>query len=93
MLPGSSIETAYVRAERVRTAFAANCRVLGNHQVDATVSCGVSVNLEANETLGTLLEEADTALYRAKAEGRNRVKCAERPNLKSRMASAMIRIA
>jgi diguanylate cyclase (GGDEF)-like protein len=93
VLPGSSIETAYVRAERVRTAFAANCRVLGNHQVDATVSCGVSVNLEANETLGTLLEEADTALYRAKAEGRNRVKCAERPNLKSRMASAMIRIA
>ena len=44
VLPGSSIEFAYVRAERMRASFAASCRFAGNRQVDATVSCGLSVS-------------------------------------------------
>lgn len=74
VLPGSSIEAAYARAERIRISFAASCRFVTGRRVDATVSCGLSVSSKAEETLGALLEESDTALYLAKAEGRNRVK-------------------
>ncbi len=77
VLPGSSIEAAYARAERIRIAFAASSRVSGTSQVDATVSCGVSVSVDAEETLSALLEASDIALYRAKAAGRNRVEHAE----------------
>jgi diguanylate cyclase (GGDEF)-like protein len=74
VLPGSSIEAAHVRAERIRCAFAANGRFIGVRRVDATVSCGLSVSIKGDQTLTDLLEEADWALYDAKASGRNRVK-------------------
>jgi diguanylate cyclase (GGDEF)-like protein len=80
MMPGSSIEAAYVRAERIRIAFAENCRSVRNHQVNATVSAGVSVSTKAQETLEMLLEYSDVALYTAKTEGRNRVKRADQAN-------------
>jgi diguanylate cyclase (GGDEF)-like protein len=92
VLPGSTIEPAYVRAERIRTAFAAGCRFAGNRQVNATVSCGLSVNLNAEQTLTALLEDADTALYRAKAEGRNRVKRADQTKPEGGL-STVIRVA
>jgi diguanylate cyclase (GGDEF)-like protein len=79
VLPGSSIEAAYARAERVRAAFAEGCRFVRNHQVNATVSGGVSVSVNAEETLEALLEYSDVALYGAKTEGRNRIKCADNP--------------
>jgi diguanylate cyclase (GGDEF)-like protein len=92
VLPGSSIEAAYVRAERIRASFAASYRFIGNHQVDATVSCGLSVSLNAEQTLTALLEDADAALYRAKSEGRNRVKRADQPKLQGAL-STVIRVA
>jgi diguanylate cyclase (GGDEF)-like protein len=79
VMPGSSIEATYVRAERIRTSFAANCRFVANHQVDATVSCGLAVSSNTERTLSALLEDADAALYCAKAEGRNRIKRADQP--------------
>ena len=72
-LPGSSIEAAQVRAERICLSFAASSRFVSGYRVDATVCCGISVSLNAQETLTSLLEEADKALYRAKTDGRNRV--------------------
>ena len=77
VLPGSSIEAACVRAERIRTAFAEGCRFVRNHQVNATVSGGVSVSLNDEQTLEALLEYSDLALYGAKTEGRNRIKRAD----------------
>jgi diguanylate cyclase (GGDEF)-like protein len=77
ILPGSSIEAACARAERIRTAFAEGCRFVRNHQVNATVSGGVSVIVNADQTLEALLEYSDVALYGAKTDGRNRIKRAD----------------
>ncbi len=79
VLPGSSIEAAYVRAERIRAAFAENCRFIGDRQVNVTVSGGVSVSAKAEQTLEKLLEYSDVALYGAKTEGRNCIKRADQP--------------
>jgi diguanylate cyclase (GGDEF)-like protein len=79
VLPGSSIEAACVRAERIRASFAESCRFVRDNQVNATVSGGVSVSVKAEQTLDALLEYSDVALYGAKTEGRNRIKRAEPP--------------
>jgi diguanylate cyclase (GGDEF)-like protein len=78
VMPGCSIEAAYARADRIRAAFVEACRFVEGHQVQATVSGGVSVSETSEETLDCLLGYADAALYDAKAEGRNRIKRANR---------------
>lgn len=80
VLGRSSIEVAAARAERIRIAFAESCGFVENDEVDATVSCGLAVSQNAEAPLSTLLGLADAALYRAKAEGRNRVKRAGQPD-------------
>ena len=77
VLPRASIEAAYVRAERIRVSFEESCRLVEGRRVDATVSCGVSMSANAEHTLSELLKLSDQALYRAKADGRNRVKRAD----------------
>jgi diguanylate cyclase (GGDEF)-like protein len=79
VLSGASIEAAYVRAERIRLSFAESCCFVEGHQVGATVSCGLSMSANAQHTLSELLRLSDLALYRAKAEGRNRVQRADQP--------------
>jgi diguanylate cyclase (GGDEF)-like protein len=74
ILPRASIAMAQARAERIRVAFAEACCFVDGRQVNATVSCGLSVSANAKETLSELLKNADLALYRAKTEGRNRVR-------------------
>ncbi len=91
VLPRSSIEPAYVRADRIRLAFAESCRSINDHQVNASVSGGVSTSADAETTLSVLLEQADEALYRAKAAGRNRIKCVGRPG--DRCTADVIRVA
>jgi diguanylate cyclase (GGDEF)-like protein len=74
VLPRASVEMAQARAERIRVEFAEACCFVDGRQVNATVSCGLSVSANAEETLVELLKHADIALYRAKTEGRNRVR-------------------
>jgi diguanylate cyclase (GGDEF)-like protein len=71
LLAEASMAQALQFADRLRGAFAA-LRLPG---IDAqpTVSVGVAMAGEAGRTLPALLATADRALYRAKAEGRNRV--------------------
>jgi len=89
VLPSSGVEAAWVRAERIRASFAENCRVVGDNPVAVTVSGGVSVSEDADHALSALLEYADIALYRAKAEGRNRVQRADQPLRKSQPSSVL----
>jgi diguanylate cyclase (GGDEF)-like protein len=59
-------------AERIRAQFAEAARKVGELAVNATVSVGVAT-ATAPAQLADLVGAADAALYRAKAEGRNRV--------------------
>jgi len=79
VLPGSGIEAAHARAERIRISFADACRFVANRQVNATVSGGVAASNSGEQTLDELLEYSDRALYDAKADGRNRTKRADQP--------------
>jgi diguanylate cyclase (GGDEF)-like protein len=92
VLPGSGIEAACVRADRIRAAVAENCRFVGDHQVNTTVSCGVSMSVNDEQTLSMLLEYSDIALYSAKTEGRNRVKRADQPKPEGDL-STVLRVA
>jgi diguanylate cyclase (GGDEF)-like protein len=80
VLPGSGIEAAWVRAERVRTSFMERCRKLGKFEVHSTVSGGVATSVAPHLSLDTLLASADVALYSAKIEGRNRIKRSNDPS-------------
>ena len=71
LLPDLPMAPALQLAERARSAFAA--RPLADLAIRTTVSVGVAMANETGRNLSALLANADRALYRAKAEGRNRV--------------------
>jgi len=71
LLAGASMAHALSTAERLRREFA-SLHVPGL-ETNATVSVGVAMARETGPSLSELLAMADRALYRAKADGRNRV--------------------
>ena len=80
LLPGTERQDALWVAERLRTAFEGTSHTAGGRTLTATVSAGIAVSDDASVDLGTLQRQADEALYRAKAQGRNRVEIAGRPD-------------
>jgi diguanylate cyclase (GGDEF)-like protein len=79
VFPGSGIEAAWARADRIRMSFMEACRKVGEFEVDATVSGGVATSAAPRRSLDMLLVSADVALYNAKTEGRNRIKRSNDP--------------
>jgi diguanylate cyclase (GGDEF)-like protein len=75
LLPGK-LADAKVVAERVRKAFQAAGVAVAGCDLNATVSIGAASG-EAGTGIIALLAAADAALYRAKANGRNRVEMTE----------------
>ncbi len=71
ILPGNAVDATIV-AERLRAAFEAADIEISGQKIAATVSVGVATAVPPVQ-IETLLASADTALYRAKANGRNRV--------------------
>jgi len=69
-------DSAHKAGERLRAAVAAHPFQAGSLTLPLTVSIGVALRSEADHSLDCVLRRADTALYRAKAEGRNRVEVA-----------------
>jgi diguanylate cyclase (GGDEF)-like protein len=72
ILPGG-IAPAAIVAERVRLAFQAAGLEISGHAVGATVSIGAASSIAGAGSIKALLANADAALYRAKAAGRNRI--------------------
>jgi diguanylate cyclase (GGDEF)-like protein len=67
-----TLADAGVAAERVRSAFEAAALAPESAQIPVTVSIGVACGLPT-VSIDLLIARADAALYRAKANGRNRV--------------------
>ncbi|MDR3420698.1 MAG: GGDEF domain-containing protein [Xanthobacteraceae bacterium] len=74
LLPGSQADAA-VAAERVRQAFAAAGILRNGQHIAATVSIGIACG-SPSSAIDLLIARADTALYRAKTNGRDRVETA-----------------
>ncbi|MFZ2237834.1 MAG: diguanylate cyclase [Dokdonella sp.] len=74
LLPGMTATMAMTKAEQLRIAIAAAQVTCNGKPLRMTVSIGVAT-VAANERVSaeTLIRSADTALYLAKADGRNRV--------------------
>jgi len=75
LLPGN-LASANVVAERVRKAFEAAGATVADCDLNATVSIGIASGQPGTDIVA-LLAAADAALYRAKANGRNRVEAAQ----------------
>ncbi|MFZ0481189.1 MAG: diguanylate cyclase [Terriglobales bacterium] len=74
VLPTCDLEYALVRANELRELIAATPIISGNNERSITMSMGVAVSdCSGVKGVETLLSRADTALYRAKGSGRNRV--------------------
>jgi diguanylate cyclase (GGDEF)-like protein len=67
-----SADCAFALAERIRANIGKPPYYFEDREITITISIGLAENTHT-ETLDRLLENADKALYRAKAEGRNRV--------------------
>jgi diguanylate cyclase (GGDEF)-like protein len=71
LLPETTLEEALGVAERIRHACAQP-----SLEPACTVSIGVTTNYSAGDSMDTLIARADSAMYRAKTKGRNRVEAA-----------------
>lgn len=88
VLPDTELPQALIVAERIRESFALCRTMVRGHAVATTVSIGVSISESGNIRLDELLEHADTALYEAKARGRNQVVVAGPSALRSLAAAS-----
>src|SRR5690606_15467296 len=79
-LPSISLKQAVALAERMRAAMEAEPLLVPSGTINVTSSFGVTqAVLGNNDTLETLLRNADEALYISKRSGRNRVSATVSP--------------
>ena len=76
-LPETDMDGALKVAESLRDAIASHCFELDGTSIAATASFGVAQMHPAATTADVLLKLADTAMYQAKRDGRNRVVAAK----------------
>lgn len=79
LLTRSNPDAAAAFAERIRRKVAETSILMGQRRVAITVSIGIALMLAEDSTAEQALGRADDALYRAKAEGRNRIALAAIP--------------
>ena len=87
LLPETQAAEAAQVTERIRTTFANAPTDLGE-LVTSTISVGLTELAGPDDTLDTLIDQADEALYEAKDAGRNRMVLAQRNRRLARMTVA-----
>jgi diguanylate cyclase (GGDEF)-like protein len=77
VLPVEDVDEAVLVADLVRRSFAAEAAAYSRGDLHPSVSVGVVTACDPDRPMRDFLADADRALYRAKALGRNRVEAAE----------------
>jgi diguanylate cyclase (GGDEF)-like protein len=73
LLPETPQEGAFILAERLREKLASSCFKYNEQAIYVTMSIGIAAHSpETDSSNADLIKKADTALYRAKEDGRNR---------------------
>ncbi len=78
-LPDTEMQEALVLAERLRQAIEQLRPLAGDQRVAVTASIGVATRGSAHGTMKQIQQQADQAMYQAKASGRNRVSAITSP--------------
>ncbi|MEA2935561.1 MAG: two-component system, cell cycle response regulator [Variibacter sp.] len=73
VMPETDACVAGIVAERLRRRMASERFVVGERDVEVTISIGLASLGGPDDRAATMLKRADQALYRAKRDGRNRV--------------------
>jgi two-component system cell cycle response regulator len=75
VMPETDMAVATMVAERLRRRIATEPFAIqqGARNLEVTISIGIAALTDATDNAATILKRADTALYRAKRDGRNRV--------------------
>jgi len=73
----ATTDIAVMIAERLRASFEAAGVTVGAHAIGATVSIGAAMSDAPVTDIDALIARADAALYRAKHDGRNRIRTAD----------------
>jgi diguanylate cyclase (GGDEF)-like protein len=76
LLPGCELRAGAVVAERLRRCFADTPFDVDQQKLKVTASFGIVCSSQPHSSLEMLVDAADSALYRAKANGRNRIELA-----------------
>ncbi|MGM0569919.1 GGDEF domain-containing protein [Marinobacter sp.] len=73
LLPATDLPKARYLAQRLQQAFSRQIFPVANDKIRCTASFGIAASFGQQITLDDLLRQADKALFRAKAAGRDRV--------------------
>ena len=76
LLNNTDVDNARLIAERIRLHVAMTPTSFKNEDILATISIGIGI-LNDGDTCDSLFEKADSAMYQAKSNGRNKVCCLE----------------
>jgi diguanylate cyclase (GGDEF)-like protein len=72
-LPDTHEAQALMLAEKLRASIEVLSIEVGDPRLRITASIGVAASSRSDGSMAQLQQQADTAMYRAKAQGRNRV--------------------
>jgi diguanylate cyclase (GGDEF)-like protein len=74
LLPGTKLDGAKLLAEKLLQKVEGLVPLIGETQIPFTTSIGIAVSRAGHDTITSLKQEADQAMYQAKAQGRNCVR-------------------
>ncbi|MFW6052401.1 MAG: GGDEF domain-containing protein [Desulfosalsimonas sp.] len=77
MLPDTGISEAVTVAERLRKDIESTEIIVGKNRLYITATIGAAELVKEDQGIDNLVRRADSALYRGKREGRNRVEAAQ----------------